>query len=236
MAAPLSILHSSFEPERLVFGAVEKTKAGGKIVNLSYPGLRRLQMQTPIVSLPFGINKPYLDGGEVQSLSLDLSFRGHDSKPHMANFLAKMRAMDEAVLRAAVQNSKDWFGKQMSEEIVREFFRPLVREGKEPYPPTMKVKVPMYNGIPNANIFSEAKEAVALEYITKGTQAKFLLEATSVWFVARNFGVTWRLKQALVVSRPNNGNECAFLADESDEMPNAPTNENPTTDAELLLD
>lgn len=216
------VLHSQFDPTRFIFGPVEKTKLGGKIIELSYPGVRRLQLQTPTVALPFGLNKPFADG-DIQSFSVDLSFRGHENSPAIEAFMSKMRQLDDVILKAAVANSQEWFGKQKSEEIVREFFRPLVREAKDPqYAPTMKVKIPNYNGTPSTRFFDENKEPGEMSILVKGARAKFLLEVTSVWFVNNNFGISWRMRQAMVVSRPDMGLEPAFVADCNDDAENVP--------------
>lgn len=217
MANSNTILYSQFDTSKISFGPVEKTKMGGKIIELRYDGSKRLSLQTPTVALPFGLNKPFTDG-DNQSFSVDLSFRGYDTSPAIADFMAKMREFDAVVLKAAVENSPEWFGKAKSEEVISEFFRPNVRESKNPqYAPTFKVKIPNYNGIPSARFFDENKEPAEMAILAKGTRAKFLLEVTSVWFVNNNFGVSWRMRQALVVSRPDNMNSLAFMDDDADE-------------------
>lgn len=216
MSGPM--LYSAFDPEKIVFGRLDKIRTGGKIVYIDYPGSRRVQIQTPTVSLPFGVNQPYQDGGDVQSYSIDLSFRGCESSPYMRDFLDKMLKFDRVVLAKGVENSKEWLGKAMGPEIVAEFFRPLVREPKDPqYAPTMKVKIPVVSGVPSAAFFDENKAPVTMDYLIKGTRAKFIIEASSVWFVNKNYGVTWRLVQALVVSRPSTSGAIGFVADAADE-------------------
>ena len=72
MSSP--VIYSAFEPANVSFGKADVMRNGGKIVNLSYPGSRRIQLQTPTVSLPFGVNEPFKggNGGDVQSYSVDL--------------------------------------------------------------------------------------------------------------------------------------------------------------------
>ena len=222
MSSP--VIYSAFEPANVSFGKTDVMRNGGKIVNLSYPGARRIQLQTPTVSLPFGVNEPFKggNGGDVQSYSVDLSFRGYDESSAMAAFLAKMREIDAIVLKKACENSPEWFGKQTSAEVIQELYRPLVRDAKDPqYAPTMKVKIPVVGGVPSASFFDEDRGPVQMDYLTKGTTAKFIIEVSSVWFVNKNFGVTWRLVQALVVSRPSSSTApggFAFADDPSDDV------------------
>jgi hypothetical protein len=219
-------LISAFEPTAVTFSALEKTRKGSKVVWVNLPvsesGRGKLSLQTPTVALPFGVS-PYQEAstGEIQSYSVDLSFRGSDTDARMAEFLAKMTALDELVLDAAVKNSKEWFGKQMSKEIVSEFYRRLVKSNNPAYPPVMKVKVQLNDGQPNAAFFDEARRPVTIDYLVKNTSVKMIIEADRLWFINKNFGLTFRLIQLGVVNRPNRLEGFAFKDDGDDDMPAA---------------
>lgn len=213
-------LYSAFEPGKVQFGTLEKNKKGSKMVLLGYPGKRRICIQTPTVSLPFGINKPYQEGGDIQSHSLDISFKGYDSNPAIATFLSKMEQLDDILLNHAVQESPTWFGKPLSRDIVQEFFRPLVRAPKDPnYAATMKIKIPVLNGHPNCVFFDEERNQVPMETITKGTTARFLVELSGVWFVNKHFGLSWRLVQCAIASRPSRIDGFGFVEDDAEQAP-----------------
>ena len=223
MAANSVILYTAFDGRNVRFSPLEKNKKGGKIVNVFYEGpeggKRRIIMQTPIVSIPFGVT-PYqeVSTGEIQSYSIDISFRNVTTDPKMADFLDRMRGLDDILLEAGVANSKEWFGKPMNKELVQEFCRKLIKEPSNPqYPPTMKVKVQLVNGEPSALFFDENRNPVKLDYFTKGTTCKMIMELSSVWFVNKNFGITWRLVQAAVVSRPRRLEGYSFQDDDVDD-------------------
>jgi hypothetical protein len=181
-------LISTFEPAAVTFSALEKTRKGSKVVWVNLPtadaGRGKLSLQTPTVGLPFGVS-PYQEAstGEIQSYSVDLSFRGSDADARMAEFLEKMKVMDELILDAAVKNSKEWFGKQMSKDIVSEFYRRLVKNTNPAYPPVMKVKVQLNDGKPNAVFFDEARRPVDIDYLVKNTSVKMIVEADRLWFI-----------------------------------------------------
>lgn len=211
-------LYSAFDASALCFAPMEKNKKGGKIVNLAVAGQdakRRIVMQTPAVAVPFGVS-PYTDAsGEIQSYSIDIAFRNSDTDPHIADFLGRMRHLDEVLLDTAVANSKDWFGKAMSKDVVKEFLRKLVKDPTNPqYSPIMKIKVPMVNGAPISQFYDEGRRPASIDYVTKGSTVRMILELSSVWFVNKNFGVTWKLLQAGVESRPRQLDGYSFVSDE----------------------
>jgi hypothetical protein len=230
-------LYSAFDASTLQFGTLEKNKKGGKMVNLFTTGpdnaKKRVVIQTPTVAVPFGVT-PYQEAttGEVQSYSLDISFRNADTDPRIADFLAKMRALDDVVLDAAVARSKEWFGKAMSKELVQEFMRRIVKDSvNKQYPPVLKIKVPVVNGQPTSQFYDENRQPVDIDYITKGSTIKMILELSpSVWFVNKNFGVTWRLLQSAVITRPKRLDSYAFADDgTSTEVPTAEAPAEPET-------
>lgn len=227
-------LYSAFNASDLQFAPLEKNKKGGKIVNLSVAGQdarKRIVIQTPVVAVPFGVT-PYQEAttGEIQSYSIDISFRNYDTDPRIADFLARMRQLDDVMLDTAVKNSKEWFGKAMSKDVVKEFIRKLVKDpANKQYPPVMKIKVPVINGEPTSQFYDENRQPVGIDYVTKGSTLKMILELGSVWFVNKNFGVTWKLLQAAVVSRPRRLDAYAFADD--DEPAPAPAPEVMAVDA-----
>lgn len=183
------MLASAFTPVTVQFSSLEKNRKGGKVVFLGLPGAdgqrQKILLQTPTMGLPFGVS-PYQDQatGEIQSYSLDASFRGSDTSPAIADFLAKMRQLDDVMLDVAVANAESWFGKKMSKEIVAEFHRRLVKDPANPaYAPVIKFKVQLQNGAPNAMFFDEKRAPADIDYFTKGTTFKGIIELDRVWFV-----------------------------------------------------
>jgi hypothetical protein len=208
--------YRAFDASALQFGPLDKNRKGGKIVGINdgSNSRRRIMIQTPVVALPFGVSE-FLNTDQTKSYTIDLSFRGHDADPGMADFLARMRQLDEELLSVAVARSPEWFGKKMGKDVVKEFMRKLVKDPSNPqYAPTMKVKVPIVNGEPACQFFDENRQPVGIDYITKGTTAMMILELSpSVWFVNKNFGVSWRLAQLAVMSKPGRLDGFAFVAD-----------------------
>lgn len=216
------VLYSSFHPSGIQFGAPDRNRNGGKFVPLLGPdgAKKRYTIQTPALSMPFGVSayreKPE---SEVQSYSLDVSFRNVDTDPKLAEFLAKMMEVDEKMMSASVENSKAWFGKQKSKDTLEDNYRKLVKAHPEnKYPPVMKIKIPIQNGQVSCMFFDENRNPVSIDYLVKGTTIKLILEMDRVWFVNNTFGVTWRALQGAVVSRPARMDTYSMIDDdESDE-------------------
>lgn len=217
------ILYSAFHPSGIHFGAPDRNRNGGKFVPLTNAdgSKKRITIQTPALSMPFGVSayreKPEAD---IQSYSIDVSFRNLDTDPKLGEFMAKMQELDAHLLEASVKNSKEWFGgKQKSKETLEDNYRKLIKQHPEgKYPAVMKVKVPIQNGQPACMFFDENRQPVNIEYLTKGTTIKLILEMDRVWFVNNTFGVTWRALQGAVVSRPSRMDKYSMIDDdESDE-------------------
>ena len=181
------VLSTTFDPKAIAFGPLEKNKKGGKIVYLGLgpEGKDRLQIQTPAMVMPFGVT-PYQDtpGGDIQSYSVDVSFRTADVDPKVADFQKKIEALDEYMIDVATKNSQEWFGKTMTKELVSEFYRKLLNNKNPQYPPVLKVKVGVgINGEPSAQFYDETRNPVPIEYLGKGSTVKMICEVSSVWFV-----------------------------------------------------
>jgi hypothetical protein len=220
MATASLQLYSTFDPREIHFGAPDKNAKGGKFVPLvgADGSRRRWVIQTPALVMPFGVSvfrdRP---DSEAQSYSIDVSFRNLESSPKEAEFLDKMRQMDAHLLDCSVAKSKDWFGKLKSKDVLEDNYRKLIKDHPEfKYPPVMKVKVPMRDGVPQTKFFDEKRQETSIDYLVKGTQIKLILEVDRVWFVNSLFGVTWRALQGYVVSRPSRMDAYSFLDDDDE--------------------
>lgn len=212
------ILSSNFDPSAIKFSPVEKNKKGGKIVylGLDESAKTRIVIQTPAMVLPFGIT-PYQEspGGDIQSYSMDMSFRNADTDPKVAEFQKKVEDLDALLIKAAQDNCEEWFGPNMKKDLVPEFYRKLINNKNPQYPPVLKVKVGVgINGEPAAQFYDENRAPVGIEYLSKGTVVKMIVELSSVWFVNKTFGATFRLAQAAVVTKPRRLQGYAFQEDE----------------------
>ena len=136
---------------------------------------------------------------------------GADELGKLYNLLTDL---EEHIIKSAVENSSKWFGKKRSEEAIRDSFKRIlsfstdkvdgeyVPNGK--YPPSFRVKVPVYDNRVNTEIFDAAKNPVfatpesLLSIFPKGVEANFVVSGSIYVIAGGGFGVTWRLTAAQV--------------------------------------
>lgn len=207
MANNSVIMYTKFDANALICGELTKNRAGGNQVSLKYDDNKRIILQTPVVAVPFGLSEftPDNNSGPVK-YSIDLSFKGYDTNPKVYQFMMLMKQIDQKMIDIAVENSKTWFNKQMSREIVEELYRPLIKESKMPekYAPTMKIKIrPSKNGEAfDMEAFTSDRKPFDMTEFQAGSTVKCIVDFSPVWFVNKQFGLTLNLMQMEVVSLP----------------------------------
>jgi len=208
-------LPKNFDASDITFDSVKKNAMGGKVVYMKHNGQNRLTLQTPALAAPFGVSGYTDDKTGITKYSLDVSFKGVDDDPKIKELLEKMESLDAYLIDAAVKNSKEWFGKKMTKEVVEALYRPLVKPSKDPekYAPTMKFKMPDKDGRILVNAYTSDKQPFDLDNFQPGSKVQALIECSSVWFVNKQFGVSWKLVQ-LLVNKPEKISGFSFIQDD----------------------
>lgn len=205
----------------IVYSGLEKNKSGGKQAYVSTTDSKnKVYVQFPAMMSPFGISA-YKDpgSGQILSYNVDLSFRDAENNPKVADCLNMIEYLDSSLLKHATENSEAWFGKKLSEEMVAEFMRPLLRNSNPEYPPSVRLKIPVVNGMETCRFFDDQKNEVSLEYASKkGSVLMVICEISPIWFVSKSFGMTLKALQIAAVKVPNQLNDYAFM-DDGDPMP-----------------
>lgn len=199
-------LYKNFDVDNLQFGDAVKNKSGGNQVFMTFPEKKKIYLQTPVMSAPFGISEYAVEGSNTVKYSLDLSFKGHEDDPKIYGFMKMVEEFDEHMIRVGVDRSKEWFGKQMSSDVVRELYRPLLKKAKDPekYAPTFKTKIrtSLQNNDFILNAFHN-KEPFDLNDFKIGSKVRLIMEFAPVWFVNKQFGVTPCISQLDLVEAPS---------------------------------
>jgi len=211
-------LPKNFSTQSINNEDVKINSLGGKVVYLKYNDQKKITMQTPLVSAPFGLSTYTDDKTGVTKYSIDMSFKGMDTDPKIKLFHDKMQELDDYVLTLAEQNSKEWLGKKMSKEVVEALYRPVIKQSKDPekYAPTMKMKITNTSkGDMNVEAYDNNKNKMEMKDLTQGSRIRCLMECSSIWFVNKQFGVSWRLVQ-VEVHKPDKISGFSFMED-SDE-------------------
>jgi|TARA_B100001094_G_scaffold307097_1_gene338473 hypothetical protein len=188
---------NQFEPSGVIFSALKKNKNGGKSVVLTRSDKKKLYLQLPFMRSPFGLSAFTDESTNKTSYSLDLSF---DNDNEEAQGLAnKLRELDEIILNTVANNSKEWLGKKYDINVIREaLYKPLVRQGKEGYADTLKLKVQTNSsGEFVSEVYNSDREQISMDEIERGQKCMCIVEIGQVWFIDNKFGVSVRLSQVL---------------------------------------
>jgi hypothetical protein len=194
--------------------------SGGKVVNLYNKSSKEsLTISTPLI-LTWGAQ----EGMDQQKnptgkFTMALQFPNSDfPNADCQAFLDGMRQLENAVKTSAMENSKKWFGKQItSMDVMDEKFNvmlrhPKVKGSQEPdlsKAPTLTVKIPCWSGVWKPEIYDEEGTPLyingkvnshlsPLEYLKPKTHVICLLQCGGLWFVNGKVSITWNLKQAIV--------------------------------------
>jgi len=186
-----------FEPSTVTFSQLKKNKNGGKSVMLNRDNKKKLYLQLPFMRSPFGISTYTDEATNKTSYSLDLSFDA-DNEDAM-QLSSKLLELDDIILKTVTENSKEWLGKSYDINVIREaLYKPLVRQAKEGYANTLRLKVQTNQSgdfVPEA--YNLNQEPIQLDEIERGQKCMCIVEINQIWFIDNKFGVSVRLSQVL---------------------------------------
>lgn len=195
----------------MLYTKVKVNSVGGKSIGIINTNTKRsLMVSTPIM-LNWGVN--VFENPNGNSYSISLQFPREEFATEATNDLLNMiKSMESKILDDAVENSKDWFGKSQSREVVEAFWNPILKYPKNPETqepdttrsPTLKVKLPMWDGQYKFELFDMANNLLIPNedgrspdmVIQKASNIACVLQCGGIWMANGNFGVSWKLFQA----------------------------------------
>jgi len=219
----MSVLPSQFDVSKLVFGEIKSLQNNSKSVNMNYAG-GPLILQLSNVDLPYGLNAD--DKFGPIKYSVNLSLNGYDTKPKMKEIFDMLEAIDDRVTTECVE--KNWLKKPgMTQQILKQMklYKSTVKfsedsntGARKPYPPTVKVALRQRNGKFETSFFDtdkkEIKDVPIEDLIVKRMSVSALIECTGVWVSSVGCGLSWKLTQMKVVSRPDSLRGYGFQDDD----------------------
>ena len=199
--------------------------------------------------LTWGVNE-WVDeqsGSVKYDMALQFDPQKSDSQD---KFLSAMKDFQEKVANDAVTNCKKWFGKKMSREVVDALMYPMLKYPKDKETgepdhsrnPTMKLKVPFWEGRFNVEIYGMDRNPLYLppkygkgaegnkangqdatstpvDFVPKASHVKGLIRCNGMWFAGGKCGVTWQLVQIQVrpPTRLVGSGNCHIMDDSDDD-------------------
>jgi len=219
------------------YAKVKVNNSGGKSVGILNAATNSvLNVQTPLM-LTWGVNENTdKKTGEVQSYTMALQFPSDEYKTaQIGKFFSAMQQFEAKIKRDAIANSKEWFGKAMSAEVIGAIFTPMLYYSKNPQTgepdlsknPTLKVKLPFYDGewkgieiydTENNTLFPGNSDGkTPKDIIIKGSDVSLIMTCGGLWFAGGAFGVTWRLFQAVLKPKATLRGKCHIVLDEDEQ-------------------
>lgn len=223
MASNLTILSpSKIDMSKLNF-VVGMAKSGrNPPINMKHEG-QSFQLRLPgKIKIPSGlwVREDQQTGVKSYTLSVpldgcdkfgkDRSTDGSDNGA-LFNFLLDL---EEAVVQQALENSTKWFGKKRSLEAIRDSFSKIVsvstdlvngeRVPNGKYPPSFRVKIPVYDGSVKSDIADGNGNPIyatpdsIVSVFPKGVSASLVISGSVYTISGGSFGVTWKLTFARV--------------------------------------
>lgn len=176
------------------------THTGGKSVALIYPTNEKLKVFTPRLYVPFGISTYTPENTSEVKYSIDMSIKG-DAMP-IKNFIEFFEKLDDKIKKDAFEYSTEWFGKQLTEEEINKLYVPVLKKddtGK--YPPKITCKLTQTKSDFDCTFYDKSKKMIDISNIKKGTQVQVVIECIGMYFIKKQFGLTWKCLQMQLCSR-----------------------------------
>lgn len=201
---------------------------------------KKLHIQLPSMT-SWGISD-YTDPNSGESdgkFSIKLHFSGKGNlSEESQTALDKLRAFEQQVLSDAVTNSEAWFGKKQTREIVEFSYFPFLKAGKnsetkQPDPEKgvyFRPKVNCYSGKWDVEVFdpegtplfpTEDEAMSPIDFVPSGSQVTCGIECKHIWIGAKGWGISWSLKQCVVIPKLIENTTGKLMLDLSDQEKSA---------------
>lgn len=199
------VLPNDFDVSKITYSAPRALDNGGKVIYVSYEG-KKLLMQTPEMVAPFGVGKwSNNDGKSNDKYTLDLSFKGKESREVLSKYFDGMRALDKKLVHDGMTNCQNWFKKTYkSVDVVEALYTPIIKFAKDKngeltdkYPPTFKMTLPHDGSKFTCDVYDQAKNLIDLAGIetTKGSKVSAIVQCMGIWVAGTKFGCSWKVVQ-----------------------------------------
>ena len=211
--------------------------SGAKQAYVNFKGEKLVLQSAREMRTPFGFNVWGGDKGSAgpKKYSVNLSFDGMESNPNTKEFYDAMKRLDEFMIDLGVKNARAWFKKDMSRELIADKYTPIIKVAKdEKYAPTIKLSIGEKRdkaGNTTGEFASELVDAKRNKInddldkvLVRNATVTALIDVGGVWISNVGYGITLRLKSAMVHSSPSSSSS-DFVEDddaveeESDYLP-----------------
>lgn len=160
-----------------------------------------LRIQIPRMYMPFGVSGFTPEVGQVK-WNVDFSMNGFDEEGnYVKKFYDTLRQIEEKIIRSVVDQSEKIFDKSHTYDEIKAMFNSNIKESSG-HAPKFRVKVDtdIYDNL-KANVFDSDKNRLkdtVVNGLYSRNSGKSIVELSSVYFLNKKFGITWKLYQLMV--------------------------------------
>lgn len=247
-------LPKNVDVSKLRYSEMRSLASGAKTVYVNY-GSEKLTIQSPVLSLPYGLSEPLIDAKEAakslavekeKKYDLTVSFRGIDENPKVKLFHDKLKEIEAKIIDDAYTNRTSWLKDPDADKtFVSKLFSPIVKIDKDKetgkvlgkYPPTFKAKVPYDNKTDSFNFDCFDMDNNELDFHEimnklKGAKAQLIVQLTGIWFAGGKYGCSWKIISAKFQLHQNS--KITFIEDSDTENVVADDEDDDVVDSEAL--
>ena len=207
---------SEVQVSQFTFSQPRQNSSGGQTIFINSPDRKPILVRVPKCKIPFGISK-YNDRCSIQ-----FSLGDNDEQMCFKKFL---NDLDLRNVQEAVNSSTKWFqGKSLKADVVQNLYNPSMKHNNEKYPPMFRARFPTNErGNFIGTIYDSQNNVVSQDIIQSGCEASAIVQLTGIYFVAKEFGVSWKVVQLKVAPKTQ---LCgySFLEESDDEKSDAEPN------------
>lgn len=209
---------SDIHVNSLQYSAPRTNASGGQTIYVTQSN-KKIVIALPRCRLPFGIS----DYNGRKSLQFSLK-NDCDKILQFKDFLTQL---DLNNVQTAVNNSSTWFKKVLPHNTIQTLYNPSLKQNNDSYPPVFRARLPINpdNGQFIGDIFDSNRKPISQDCIKPSCEVEAIVELVGIYFVAKEFGVSWKVIQ-LKVYPPQRLQGYSFLCDsdsdddQSDAEPN----------------
>ena len=203
---------NNFQIDSINFGKHKINANSGFNIDISIGDTKTEKLiQSPKMRCPFGISS---DKTNPFKKSVDISFQGSESSDSIKYFRDFVENVDDLVIDYALKNSKTFFKKELTREVIKEYYYSGIKVSKkEQYSDTFKMKLQYLKPNPEKNLpngkflttfWNQKGEEQTESYLDKGDSITCLLKPYQLWVTNRSFGVTWICTQIRIHKQVKN--------------------------------
>ena len=219
-----TVLGKNLDTAKITISELKPTKSAAKQAYVNYAGDKLVIQSAREMRTPFGFN--VWGEGASKKTTVSLSFEGMESNPALKEFYDAMTRLDEFMIDQGVKNCQEWFGKKMSRELVADKYKGIIKVSKDDkYAPTIKATIGERrdkDGNPtggfNADLIDAQRNKINDDFdkvLVRNSTLTALIDVGGMWLSSVGYGLTLRLKSAMIHSSPSSTSS-DFLEDDED--------------------